>query len=55
MSQRDDDGPRDPLEVVRAALAGLRYGEVVISVHDGQIVQINRTEKIRTPTRRREA
>jgi len=40
-------GP-DPLALVRTALAGLRYGEVVIAVHDGEIVQIARTEKIRT-------
>jgi hypothetical protein len=39
----------DPLEVVRRALAGLEYGEIVISVHEGEVVQIARTEKIRTP------
>lgn len=44
MSRSDD---RDVLEQVRAALAGLRFGEVVIAVHDGEIVQIARTEKIR--------
>lgn len=38
----------DPIELVRHALAGLRFGEVVIAVHDGEIVQIARTEKIRT-------
>jgi hypothetical protein len=41
---------RDVLEQVRAALAGLRFGEIVIAVHDGEIVQIARTEKFR-PTR----
>ena len=41
---RDSD-----LELVRRALAGLRYGEVVIAVHDGEIVQIARTEKLRPP------
>ncbi len=41
--------PRDaePLELVRAALVGLKFGELVIAVHDGEIVQIARTEKIR--------
>ncbi len=39
----------DPLELVQRALAKLRYGEVVIAVHDGQIVQIERTEKLRPP------
>jgi len=38
----------DPIELVRSALSGLRFGEVVIAVHDGEIVQIARTEKIRT-------
>jgi hypothetical protein len=38
---------RDILEQVRAALAGLRFGEIVIAVHDGEIVQIARTEKFR--------
>jgi len=53
---KDGDRTADPLELVRQALHGLRYGEVTIAVHDGEIVQINRTEKIRTPpTRRREA
>jgi hypothetical protein len=38
---------REALEHVRTALSGLRFGEVVIAVHDGVIVQIARTEKIR--------
>jgi hypothetical protein len=38
----------DPIDLVRNALTGLRFGEVVIAVHDGEIVQIARTEKIRT-------
>jgi hypothetical protein len=35
------------LEIIRNALAGLRFGELVIAVHDGEIVQISRTEKVR--------
>jgi len=38
----------DPIDLVRTALAGLRFGEIVIAVHDGEIVQIARTEKFRT-------
>ena len=38
----------DPIDLVRTALSGLRFGEIVIAVHDGEIVQIARTEKIRT-------
>jgi hypothetical protein len=39
----------DSLDLVRKALDGLRYGEVTIAVHDGEIVQIARTEKLRPP------
>jgi len=28
-------------------LQGLRFGEVVIHVHDGRVVQIERTERVR--------
>lgn len=41
------DPDAETLELVRRALSGLRYGEVVIAVHEGEIVQIARTEKIR--------
>lgn len=37
------------------SLAGIRYGAVEITIHDGRIVQIERREKLRmdpTPTRR---
>jgi hypothetical protein len=32
---------------VREALTGLRYGEVTLIVHDGAVVQVERTEKLR--------
>jgi len=32
---------------VRDALTGLRYGEVTVVVHDGLVVQVERTEKLR--------
>jgi hypothetical protein len=35
------------LELVRRALHGLRYGEIKIAVHEGEIVQVLRTEKLR--------
>jgi hypothetical protein len=34
-------------EQIATAIAGLRYGTVEITIHDGQITQIERTEKIR--------
>lgn len=39
----------DPIWVERIlrSLAGLKYGSVLITVHDGRIVQIDRTEKSR--------
>lgn len=36
---------------VRAALAGLRFGLVTITVHEGRLVQIDRTEKQRLTAR----
>jgi hypothetical protein len=42
----------DAVDAVRDALRGLRYGEVVISVHDGNVVQVVRSEKLRLPRRR---
>lgn len=31
------------------ALAGLRYGEIRLVLHDGVVVQVERTEKLRLP------
>jgi hypothetical protein len=38
---------RHALEHVRQALSSLRYGQVVITVQDGVVVQVDRTEKTR--------
>lgn len=35
------------LEAVARALRGLRFGEVVITVQDGVVIQIERTERTR--------
>jgi hypothetical protein len=32
---------------IRTALDGLRYGEVVVKVQDGVVVQVERTERMR--------
>ncbi|OUN00778.1 MAG: hypothetical protein BAA02_05725 [Paenibacillaceae bacterium ZCTH02-B3] len=37
----------DWLARIREAVEGLRYGTVQIVVHDGRIVQIDRTERFR--------
>jgi hypothetical protein len=43
------DKERAALDLIRSALAGLKFGELVISVHEGEVVQISRTEKLRPP------
>lgn len=41
------DGLEIAVERVREALAGLRFGSVAITVHEGRIVQIDVTERKR--------
>ena len=40
----------EPLEIVRRALAGLRFGSIEIIVHDSRVVQVERKEKVRLVT-----
>ena len=40
------------LAIVRQKVESLRYGVVQIVVHDGQVTQIERTEKTRLPGQR---
>lgn len=43
-----NDGRQEPaIEHILRALQGLRYGSVVVTVQDGVVVQIDRTEKNR--------
>ena len=37
------------LESVREALRELRFGTITVVVHEGEVVQIDRTEKLRVP------
>lgn len=37
------------LREIQAALNGLKFGSVEITVHNGQVVQIERKEKFRLP------
>ena len=39
--------PADARDAVLGAIAGLRFGSVEVVVHDGRVVQIIRTEKVR--------
>jgi hypothetical protein len=38
---------REFLREVALALRGIRHGSVVLTVHDGRIVELNKTERIR--------
>jgi hypothetical protein len=49
MSAPVRDKDRAALELIKSALAGLKFGELVISIHEGEVVQISRTEKLRPP------
>ena len=35
------------LDVVRNQIASLRFGTLVITVHDGRVVQVEKSEKLR--------
>jgi hypothetical protein len=37
------------MEIVRQRVAGLRYGSVQITIHDGRVTQVEATEKTRLP------
>lgn len=41
------DAIEESISSVREALAGLRYGTVSLTVHEGRVVQIDVTEKKR--------
>jgi hypothetical protein len=46
---RDADPPRTPSaeQLILEAVRAIRFGTVQITIHDSQIVQIERTEKVR--------
>jgi hypothetical protein len=37
----------EAIEAIRQALRGLRYGQIVVTVQDGVVVQVDRTERRR--------
>jgi len=47
LSNPADCSLEESIASVREALAGLRYGAVSLTVHDGRVVQIDVTEKKR--------
>ncbi len=34
---------------IMAAIRGIRHGHILITIHDSEVVQIDRTEKVRVP------
>lgn len=46
-------GPKDGMESIwtqiERALDGLKFGSVELTVHEGEVVQIERKEKVRLP------
>ena len=44
------DGERDLLHQLVVALRSLQYGSVILNVHDGRLVEIQKIEKIRMRT-----
>jgi len=43
----NDEEKSDAVERIREALRGLRFGTVTAIVHEGVVVQVERTEKLR--------
>ena len=41
------DRTPDAIDTIRTALRGMRFGTVTLVVHDGVVVQVERTEKVR--------
>ena len=46
-TSEDSTGKQDWLEIVRQQVGSLRYGVVEIVVHDSQVTQIEKTERVR--------
>lgn len=46
-ANRQDRQLQQALGQIEEALAGLRFGQVTVTVHDGTIVQIDRLERTR--------
>jgi len=37
----------DPLELIRSAVSGMRFGAIQLTIHEGKLVQMEVTEKRR--------
>jgi len=41
------ESERDLLKELTVAILGIRYGSVVLTIHDGRLVEVSKTERIR--------
>ena len=41
------ESERDLLKELTVAIRGIRYGSVVLTIHDGRLVEVSKTERIR--------
>jgi hypothetical protein len=41
------ESERDLLKELAAAIRGIRYGSVVLTIHEGRLVEVSKTERIR--------
>ena len=41
------ESERDLLKELAVAILGIRYGSVVLTIHDGRLVEVSKTERIR--------
>ncbi|WP_231956278.1 YezD family protein [Aneurinibacillus soli] len=53
MEEKERQKPVGKVEQILEALKDLEYGSLEIIVHDGQVVQIDRTEKKRFATEKK--
>lgn len=43
----DSDLPAGAIDAIVQALEGLRYGQVTVTVQDGRVMQVDRTDRVR--------
>ena len=41
--------PEPWLEIVRRKVAGMRFGSIQLTIHEGRVTQVEATEKTRLP------
>lgn len=44
---RNDEASPSWLQVVRSQVASVRYGSVILTIHDARVVQVEKQERVR--------